>query len=135
MFTIHQIYTSHLNHNPNTTILEIQPGYYSLFERFTVENIDTFIIRGNATIDCNNRQTQRIRNIRSVLISGLTFASSDQDVFIDDVDQLVIENSAFRQRLRIDDVKAAEIRNTAFLSSTQILYIKDTSISIQECSF
>ena len=100
-----------------------------------MENIDTFIIRGSATIDCNNRQTQRFRNIRSVLISGLTFASCDQNVYIDDVDHLVIENSIFQQRLRIDNVKAAEIRNTAFLSGTQILYVKDTSISIQECRF
>jgi predicted outer membrane repeat protein len=100
-----------------------------------VENIDTFIIRGNATIDCNNRWTQRIKNIRSVLISGLTFASCEQDIFIDDVEQLVIENSTFRQRLRIDDAKVAEIWNTSFLSGTQILYVRDTSITIQQCSF
>ena len=100
-----------------------------------MENMDTFVIRGNATIDCNNRWTQRFRNIRSVLISGLTFASCEEDVYIDDVDQLVIENSTFQQRLRIDDVKISEIRNTSFLSGTQILYVKDTSVLIQGCSF
>ena len=132
---VHRIYTRNPSSNPNTTILEIQPGYYSLPEIFTVENIDTLIMRGNATIDCINRWIQRIRNIRSVLISGLTFARCDQNIFVDNVNHLVIENSKFHQRLQIDNVKVAEIRNSSFTGGTQILFVSDTSITILQCTF
>ena len=133
---VHRIYTPHPTRNPNTTILEIQPGYYSLPESFTVENIDTFVIQGkNATIDCNIRQVHNIRHIRSVLISGLTFTSCTWDIFIQDMDQLIVENLTFRQRLRIDNVKVVEIRNTSFIDGTQIVYVSDSFLSLQQCTF
>ena len=101
-----------------------------------MENIDTLIIQGkNATIDCLIRQTLTFRNIRSVLISGLTFAPCERDVFIQNVNQLVIDNSKFRQRLRIDDVKVAEIRKTSFTDGTQMLFVSDTSVTIERCTF
>ena len=134
MSNVHRIYTPHPISNPNTTILEIQPGYYNLFSSFTVERINALVIRGNATIDCN-RQTQYIRNIQSVVISGLTFASCERAIFIENVDQLVVENSTFRQRLQIRNVKDAEIRNTLFIDGTQILFVSESFISIQKCMF
>ena len=133
--SVHLIYIRNPTHDPNTTILEIQPGYYVTSESFVVENIDTLIIQGiDATIDCN-RQSFRIRNIRSVFISGITFVQCGEDIYIDNVNQLVIENSTFQQRLRLNDIKVAEIRKSTFIDGEQMLFVSDTSIEIEQCTF
>lgn len=51
------------------------------------------------------------------------------------MDQLIVENLTFRQRLRIDNVKVVEIRNTSFIDGTQIVYVSDSFLSLQQCTF
>ena len=133
---VHRLYLPNPSLESNITILDIQPGYYgTIGDSFMVQDIDTIVIRGtNATIDCSRRDF-RIRYVRYVHISGVAFVRCGRDINIGFVDQLVIENSSFQQRLRVTDTKTALIRKTVFTNGEQILYISDTSITLDQCTF